>query len=143
MRWVIVGLLVLVVAFAVYRISASRAGNSGAVPSGTAGPAQGAIPAITGPRVDGTAEVAGGQQSINVSVTNVYAPNVIHLRAATPASITFSGGQGCTGVVHSRELGFREDLTTGPKTVKIAQPQPGTYSFSCGMDMVFGQVVVE
>jgi len=45
--------------------------------------------------------------------------------------------------VQSNDLGFSEDLTAGPKTVKLAALEPGTYAFSCGMEMVFGKIVVE
>jgi plastocyanin domain-containing protein len=76
-------------------------------------------------------------------VTTVYNPNTIKLKAGVPAEITFSQAQGCTQVVQSTDLGFSEDLSAGPKTVKLQGLQPGTYAFSCGMNMVFGKIVVE
>jgi Cu+-exporting ATPase len=87
--------------------------------------------------------LAGGIQKISVDVTTVYNPNTIKLKAGVPAEITFSQAQGCTQVVQSADLGFSEDLSAGPKTVKLKGLQPGTYAFSCGMQMVFGQIVVE
>lgn len=98
---------------------------------------------VTGSPVEGTAKLDGGVQRIAVDVTTVYNPNVIKLKAGVPAEITFSGAQGCTGQVISNDLGFSEDLTTGPKTVKLSNLKPGEYAFSCGMSMVFGKVVVE
>jgi len=141
-RWAILGVLILVVAFAVYRIAAPR-GRAPVSATESASTTAGAPPDFTGPRTEGTAELTNARQTIAVNVTTVYAPNVIHLKAGVPADITFSGGQGCTRVVHSRQLGFQEDITAGPRTVHIATPHTGTYSFSCGMDMVFGEVVVD
>jgi hypothetical protein len=93
--------------------------------------------------VAGTAKLDAGVQKIDVKVTTVYTPNVIKLKAGVPAEINFSSAQGCTGVVQSTDLGFSEDLTTGPKTVKLQGLKPGTYGFACGMNMVTGQIVVE
>lgn len=98
---------------------------------------------VTGPQVDGTAQITGGVQAIAVKVTTVYSPNVIHVKAGVPAEITFGSAQGCTAQVVSQQLGFSEDLSAGPKLVKIADPKPGTYDFSCGMNMVHGKIVVQ
>ena len=88
--------------------------------------------------------MAGNVQTIAVDLsTGVYAPNVIKLKAGVPTEITFGQSSGCTAVVQSKDLGFSEDLTAGPKTVKIGAMEPGTYAFSCGMEMVFGKVLVE
>jgi plastocyanin domain-containing protein len=85
----------------------------------------------------------GGVQKVAVDVGSVYTPNAIKLKAGVPAEITFGQSQGCTQIVESADLGFSEDLSSGPKTVKLQGLQPGTYAFSCGMQMVFGQIVVE
>lgn len=98
---------------------------------------------VSGTEVVGTAKLEGSVQKIAVDVTTTYNPNVIKLKAGVPAEIAFSAAQGCTGQVISQDLNFNEDLTTGPKTVKLPALQPGTYSFSCGMSMVFGKIVVE
>ena len=98
---------------------------------------------MTGPQVDGTAADSGGIQKIAVNVTTVYSPNVIHLKAGVPAEITFSSAQRCTSQVQSQELGFVEDLSTGPKVVTLKAPAHGTYDFACGMNMVHGKIVVE
>jgi plastocyanin len=97
-----------------------------------------------GPAVTKSATVASGVQKIAVDVSKgYYDPSTIQLKSGVPAEITFSQASGCTGVVQSQQLGFQEDLTSGPKTVKIAALQPGTYQFSCGMGMVVGTVVVK
>lgn len=98
---------------------------------------------VTGTPVEGTAQVSGGVQAIAVKVGTTYSPNIIKLRAGVPAEITFGQGGGCTAQVISQDLGFSEDLSAGPKVVSLPALKKGTYSFSCGMGMVFGSIVVE
>ena len=98
---------------------------------------------VTGEPVEGAAQVADGVQRISVDVSSVYSPNVIKLQSGVPAEVTFGQGAGCTAQVMSRDLEFFEDLTQGPRTVRIAALEPGEYGFSCGMEMVFGKFVVE
>jgi plastocyanin len=91
-----------------------------------------------------SAKVAGSVQKISVDVSRgYYDPSTIVLKAGVPAEITFSQASGCTAQVQSQQLGFFEDLSTGPKTVKLGALQPGEYQFSCGMQMVFGKIVVK
>jgi hypothetical protein len=145
-RWVIVGVLGVAVIFGAYQFIAARnSASSGAATATASSPVQGTTSAdspITGPEVDGTAQLSGGVQKIGVTVTNVYSPNVIFLKAGVPAELTFSGGSGCTIRVQSQALGFAEDLSSGPATVKLQGLQPGTYPFACGMNMVHGKVIV-
>lgn len=99
---------------------------------------------ITGARAEGAAKVTGDAQTISVDVSQgFYQPNVLKLKAGVPAEITFGQGSGCTGQVMSKDLNFFEDINAGPKTVKLPALQPGEYTFSCGMQMVFGKIVVE
>jgi hypothetical protein len=84
-----------------------------------------------------------GVQRISVDTLAGYDPNVIVLEAGVPAEITFSEGYGCLAEVMSSDLGFFEDLQSGPRTIALDALEPGTYGFSCGMEMVFGQIVVE
>jgi len=160
-RYAIIGVLALAAFFGAYKFaSAGSASGSGSAPAqGVAGTQAaagtqsassdggcaccgGASAAAAAP-VEGRATVSGGVQRINVDVKLQYSPNVLRLRAGVPADITFSAAQGCTGIVQSEGLGFREDLTTGAKTVQLKALKPGTYGFACGMNMVHGQIVVE
>jgi len=72
-----------------------------------------------------------------------YDPSTIELKAGVPAEITFSQSAGCTAQIQSQDLGFFEDLSAGPKTVKLPALKAGTYGFECGMSMVFGSIVVK
>jgi hypothetical protein len=98
---------------------------------------------VTGDPDEGSARVSGGVQAIGVQVGATYSPNIIKLEAGIPAEITFGQGGGCTAQVVSEDLGFSADLSTGPQVIKLPAPKKGTYSFSCGMGMVFGKIVVE
>ena len=170
LRWILIAGLVVVAFFGAYKFASASSGRAAAsqvAASATSPAAQSAAnpaaangqnaagggccggsgqpPAngVTGPQVDGTASKSGGIQVIAVKVTTVYSPNVIHLRAGVPAEITFSTAQGCTSQVQSQQLGFAEDLSSGPKVVTIKDPKQGTYNFECGMNMVYGKIVVE
>lgn len=163
MRLIIIGVLILGAFFGAYRFAVARNApataqtaeyNTGAVPVGATDPAAGgdgccgggAPPegGVSGELDEGTAAVEGDVQKIDVDISQgIYAPNQIVLKAGVPAEITFSQGSGCTGQVMSDELGFFEDLSAGPRTVKIPALDAGEYPFYCGMKMVFGKIVVK
>jgi hypothetical protein len=116
----------------------SAAATGGSAAGGCCGGGASAAP------IAGTAQVAGGVQKISVDLSSgSYNPNVLNLQAGVPAEITFGQSAGCTGQVQSQQLGFAEDLTAGPKTVKLGALRPGTYTFACGMNMVSGTIVVK
>jgi hypothetical protein len=97
-----------------------------------------------GPATTKQAAVSGAVQKISVDVSKgYYDPSTIELKAGVPAEITFSRSSGCTGIVESTALGFSQDLTQGPVTVKLPALAAGTYGFNCGMQMVFGSIVVK
>jgi hypothetical protein len=117
--------------------AATGAASSGATAGGCCGGG------AQGPSVTKSATVKGGVQTISVDLSKgYYDPNTIQLKAGVPAEITFGQSSGCTGLVQSQQLGFSEDLSSGPKIIKIADLQPGTYQFACGMGMVIGTIVV-
>lgn len=116
-------------------------GGSGCACCGSSAPTEGGI---TGDLAEGTAKISGDVQTIEVDVSKgYYQPNQIVLKAGVPTEITFGQGSGCTGQVMSQELGFYEDVSTGPKTVKLPALEKGEYPFYCGMQMVFGKIVVK
>lgn len=96
--------------------------------------------------IEGAAVSDGTVQRITIDTSKgYYDPNVITLAAGVPAEITFTRASGCLGQVESPDFGFVEDLTSGDVTVRIDAEKltPGTYSFNCGMQMVFGTIIVE
>lgn len=95
-----------------------------------------------GAPIAGSATVQDGVQRITVDASSGFNPNAIKLKAGVPAEITFENGGGCTAQVVSDDLKFSEDLSQGPKTVKLPALEAGTYKFSCGMQMQFGTIEV-
>jgi hypothetical protein len=167
LRYLVVGLLVLGAFFGAYRFASAR--SAGSVAGASTAAASGLVPAsgtsgsggsgaacaccgstapteggVTGEKAVGAATVEGDVQRISVDLSKgYYDPNQIVLKAGVPAEITFGQSQGCTAQVVSQDLGFSEDLTAGARTVKLPALEKGEYSFSCGMQMVFGKIVVE
>jgi plastocyanin len=117
-------------------VAGAKTSGTGCACCGTAKPA--------GPATTGQAATSGGVQKISVDVSKgYYDPSTIELKAGVPAEITFSRSGGCTALVQSADLGFSADLTQGPATVKLPALSAGTYGFACGMNMVFGSIVVK
>lgn len=158
-RYLIIAVLVVASFFGAYKFAdASRpstpgapgalaalggGGGGGCGMSGGSGGGGGCCGGGGGPATTGAAEVSGGVQKITVDTSRGYNPSNIELKAGVPAEITFGAAQGCLQVVYSAELGFQEDLSTGPKTVKLPALKAGTYNFACGMDMARGTIVVK
>ena len=160
-RYLMVAVLVAIAFFGAYRFASANSQGSGVVsaatragilPSPTSAAGAGAAASTggggccgggSGTPVTGTAKVEGGVQKIAVDASQGYKPNTIQLKAGIPTEITFSKSSGCTAIVQSTDLGFSEDLSAGPKTVKLKGLAPGTYNFACGMNMVRGTIVVK
>jgi len=162
-RYIIITAIVLAAFLGSYSLAVAKAGkttidqgtatNQIATPVGNGTTGTGASPACaccggsgsgSSTPIEGAATVEGDVQKISVDLsTGSYNPNTIKLKAGVPAEITFGQSSGCTAQVQSKDLGFSEDLTGGPVTVKLPALEAGTYSFSCGMEMVFGSIVVE
>jgi len=155
-RYVMIAVLAVVAFLGAYRFASAgnQQGISGGVTQAVGGllPAAGAAGSAGGgccgsgggAPIEGAATEAGGVQKIAIDMSSgSYNPNVITLKAGVPTEITFGQSSGCTAQVQSSDLGFSEDLTSGPKTVKIGALEPGTYNFACGMNMVTGQIVVQ
>jgi hypothetical protein len=96
--------------------------------------------------IEGAAEVEGDVQRITIDTSKgYYDPNIIKLSTGVPAEITFTQAGGCLVEVVSEDLDFYADLSGGDQTITLSAEklQPGTYEFSCGMQMVFGTIIVE
>ncbi len=169
MRYVAIGLIVFGAFFASYRFAVARSGAGnplgadadsaaqagaylgapgGGASAGTAGSGSPACACCGGSGsstpIEGAAQVDGAVQRIDIDTSaGSYNPNIIKLKAGIPTEITFPQSGGCLAQVMSKDLNFFEDLTSGPKTLKLAALPAGTYEFSCGMQMVFGSIVVE
>lgn len=104
----------------------------------------GGATAPAGAQTSKSAEVSGNAQKITVDTSKgYYDPSTVELKAGIPAEITFTRATGCLQYVESADLGFSEDLSGGPKTIKVGPLAAGTYGFNCGMQMQFGSIVVK
>jgi len=85
-----------------------------------------------------------GIQKVAVDLSKgYYDPTVIEAKAGVPLEIAFGQGQGCLASVLIPAFNVNQDLTSGGAVVKLPAMEPGEYQFSCGMEMVFGKIVVQ
>jgi plastocyanin domain-containing protein len=100
-----------------------------------------------GPRKAAAAEVgARGVQEIRVTVKGGYAPDVIAVRAGQPVRLDFYRDEtaACSEQVVFRDFGVIRDLPAYETTpVEFTPEEPGEYTFTCGMNMMRGKLVVE
>ncbi|MDH4139135.1 MAG: cupredoxin domain-containing protein [Coriobacteriia bacterium] len=157
-KFILIAAAVVFAFGAAYSYAAQRAGSGevaqadalpyveGSVPGGT-GQAGGACACCGGgpsEPIEGSATLGGDVQRIAVDVSGgYYDPNIINAKAGVPIEITFNEGAGCLAEVQFPDFGVFEDLTGGGAVVKLPALEAGTYGFSCGMQMVFGTLVVE
>ncbi|UQS85917.1 cupredoxin domain-containing protein (plasmid) [Nicoliella spurrieriana] len=86
------------------------------------------------------------EQVVTVTVDGGYQPAVVNLKQGVPAKLAFvrKSEQGCLDTVQSTDLGFNTELPLNQtKTVSVDTAQAGEFTFSCGMNMVSGKVVVK
>jgi plastocyanin domain-containing protein len=92
------------------------------------------------------ATMGQGTQEQRVVVKGGYSPNVIKLRAGTPARLVFERHEtsGCSEELLIPEYGVQRHLPAHESTVVEFTPnETGTYEFTCGMHMLRGKIVVE
>lgn len=157
-RYVIIAGIIIAAFFGSYSLAtarASRVGNAGAaaavqgatpIASATGGAAACACCGGSGSSepIKGAATVEGGVQKITVDTSSgSYNPNTITLKVGIPTEITFTEASGCLAQVEFPDFGISEDLTAGNKTITLPALDAGDYGFNCGMQMVFGTLVVE
>ncbi|KRL52422.1 cupredoxin domain-containing protein [Lacticaseibacillus manihotivorans] len=85
-------------------------------------------------------------QNINITVDGGYEPETVTAKQGVPTTLTFTrtNTQGCLDVVHSKDFNFETELPIDQtQTVDIDTSKPGTFTYSCGMDMFFGHVEVK
>ena len=101
-----------------------------------------------GPRGEGVraAMTSAGRQELMVLVKGGYTPDVIQLRAGTPARLIFrrEESSACTEMVVFPDFDRSAQLPEGETVpVDLLPDQPGEYQFSCQMGMVRGRLVVK
>lgn len=97
----------------------------------------------------GTSAVAEQQdnlQTVEITVLGGYNPQTITLQRGIPAKLTFlrKDPSSCLEEVIMPDFGVRETLpVNAPHSVMIKPDKTGEFSYSCGMRMFFGKVVVK
>lgn len=88
---------------------------------------------------------AGGVQELRVVVKGGYEPGVVQVRRGTPVRITFERQEtsSCSEEVVFPDFGVKRFLPAFAKTtVELLPGQAGTFSFTCGMGMLQGRLIV-
>ena len=83
---------------------------------------------------------------VNITVQGAYTPDVIRVQKGLPVRLRFFRNEQamCTQEIVFPELGIRRSLAAFDTTeIRITPTEAGTIYFSCGMDMVHGQLIVE
>src|ERR1039457_4485042 len=97
------------------------------------------------PRRARAAELSGGVQRITVTVRGGYSPDVIRARPGVPLEVVFDRQESgdCTSRVVFPDLAVSASLPAfGQTTVRLAPPA-GSFSFACGMNMIYGTLIVD
>ena len=97
---------------------------------------------------EGTRVVASGDgvQEIKVEVKGGYDPDVLVVEAGRPVRIEFQRNEtaDCSEEVVFGDFGIRKKLPAFQTTpVEFTPERPGEYTFTCGMSMMRGKLVVE
>ena len=86
-----------------------------------------------------------GVQEVRVTVRDGYDPGVIEVAAGRPVRLLFRREEvaGCSDNVLIPEWGIAQRLPAHQETaVEFTPRKPGTYAFTCGMNMMRGRIVV-
>ena len=89
---------------------------------------------------------AGGVQEIKVTVKGGYSPDVIVVKQGKPVRLDFYRDEtsSCSEQVVFGDFGIARDLPAYKTTpVEFTPERPGEYTFTCGMNMLRGKLVVE
>jgi plastocyanin domain-containing protein len=89
---------------------------------------------------------ASGVQQIKVTVKGGYSPDVIVVRQGRPVQLDFYREEtaSCSEQVLFRDFGIVRDLPAFKTTaVEFTPDQSGEFTFTCGMNMMRGKLIVE
>lgn len=86
---------------------------------------------------------SGSGQTLSIGIgPNGYEPSTVEARAGVPITLKVGQGSGCRSGFVIPSLGVQQDVSAGPATIQLGALKPGTYPFSCAMNMVKGELVV-
>lgn len=87
-----------------------------------------------------------GYQEVNISIGPYgYTPDQVKVKAGIPVKMNFQKDYkgGCLSVFVMQDFNIKQSLSAGKTTIDLKPDKPGTYSFTCGMGMYGGTLVVE
>jgi len=91
-------------------------------------------------------QTTSGVQEIDITLKGGYAPDVIVVKQGRPVRLNFYRDEtsSCSEQVIFGDFGIARDLPAYKTTpVEFTPEKPGEFSFTCGMNMLHGKVVVK
>jgi P-type Cu+ transporter len=98
-----------------------------------------------GPRRPAVASASGESPEVTVVVAGGYTPDVIRARVGRPLRLIFDrrDASPCTDEIVFPDFGIRRALAANARTVVELRPEKaGEFTFSCGMNMLHGRILV-
>ena len=99
-----------------------------------------------GEREKTAAQVVEGKQALHVVVKGGYSPDTLVVKRGRPVRIEFDRQEtsGCSDTVVFSDLGISRPLPTFKTTaVEFTPEKAGQFNFTCGMNMLRGELIVE
>ena len=99
-----------------------------------------------GPKPRVSAQVADGVQEVRVIVKGGYSPDVIVVTQGAPVKLDFYRDEtaSCSEEIVFGDFGIARHLPAfQTTTIEFTPEKPGEFTFTCGMNMMRGKLVVE
>ena len=99
-----------------------------------------------GPKPRVSAQVADGVQEVRVVVKGGYSPDVIVVRQGAPVKLDFYRDEtaSCSEEIVFGDFGIARHLPAfETTTIELMPEKAGEFTFTCGMNMMRGKLVVE
>lgn len=93
-----------------------------------------------------SAEMDGDYQTIAITASGGYTPHKVLLQKDIPAKLVFTrkDTSSCLEEIVLPDFGIQKKLPVNkPITIDVLPDKAGRYTYSCGMHMFFGEVVVK
>ena len=100
-----------------------------------------------GPKKRTSAKVtAAGTQEVNITVKSAYSPDVIVVKAGSPVKLNFYRDEtsSCSEEIVFGDFGIARKLPAfKTTTIEFTPDKVGEFTFTCGMHMLRGKLIVE
>jgi plastocyanin domain-containing protein len=99
-----------------------------------------------GPKPRVSAQVADGVQEVKVIVKGGYSPDIIVVKQGAPVKLDFYRDEtaSCSEEIVFGDFGIARHLPAfQTTTIEFTPEEPGEFTFTCGMNMMRGKLVVE